>query len=145
MSYVMDKQEKKEPTIYYSEQEVERRILIWDSSNEAPIYEHYGKEGSRIVPRSRPIMCPERIVCSMDEDELREESEECYYDSMTWRMYHRIVRNRSKSHHKKTTNSSRRYSVLCRRDSDEMNKRNSSPSASVIGTDAMETIFVLDL
>lgn len=92
----MLKPKQREEEMWDFSEPAERRVRIEDTSSNS------------FTLGSKPIVCPQRRACSIHEDEL-EKSEEKYYNSKTWNMYHRI--NADRQMKRRTATRMRRSSI----------------------------------
>ena len=137
----MLKPKQREEEMWDFSEPAERRVRIEDTSSNS------------FTLGSKPIMCPQRRACSIDEDEL-EKSEEKYYNSKTWNMYLRI--NAAREMKRRIATGRRRSSIdhscrVMRRDSSvglQKKQLTRISSISSIGggdQDSLDTMFVLEL
>lgn len=142
----MLKPKQREEEMWDFSEPAERRVRIEDTSSNS------------FTLGSKPIMCPQRRACSIDEDEL-EKSEEKYYNSKTWNMYLRI--NAARQMKRRIATGRRRSSIdhsskfgnsrVMRRDSSvglQKKQLTRISSISSIGggdQDSLDTMFVLEL
>ena len=140
----------------------QREEEMWDFSFEEPTERRVtidNEPTKSFTVGSKPIMCPQRRACSIDEDEL-EKSEVKYYDSKTWGMYHRInaARQMQRQMKRRTATRRRRSSIdhsskfensrVMRRDSLIGTQKKQLTRISSNGgsdQDSLDTIFVLEI
>ena len=140
----------------------QREEEMWDLSFEEPPERRVridDEPNNSFAVGSKPIMCPQRRASSVDEDEL-EKSEEKYYNSKTWNMYHRInaARQMQRQMKRRTATRRRRSSIdhsskfgnsrVMRRDSFAgLQKKQLTRISSMGGgdQDSLDTMFVLEL